>query len=100
MAKDDNIGKTLSLDGPSGAVKSAVGVIDLDNSTANSNQDDVDALPPSTLPKKRLFDSHEQPPGRRPSTTSPSSILHSKDNRKEDKMTEHTILSTLVESNR
>ena len=90
MEKDDNIGKTPSLDGPSGAVKSAVGVIDLDNLTANNNQDDVDALPPLTLPKKRLFDSHKQPPGRRQRVRHPC-ILHSKDNRKEDKMTEHTI---------
>ena len=84
MEKDDTIGKTPSLDEPSGAVKSAVGVNDLDNSTANNNQDDVDALPPSTLPKKRLFDSHKQLPGRR-------LVLHSKDNQNEDKMTEHTI---------
>ena len=74
MEKDDNIGKTPSLDGPSGAVKSAVGVNDLDNSTANSNQDDVDALPPLTLPKKRLFDSHKQPPGRRQRVRHPFSI--------------------------
>ena len=48
------------------AVKSAVGVnVDVvDNLTANNNQDDIDTLPPLTLPKKRLFDSHKQPPGR------------------------------------
>eukprot|EP00986_Skeletonema_menzelii_P016976 scaffold16846_cov77-Skeletonema_menzelii.AAC.1 len=55
MEKDDNIGKTPSLDGPSGALKSAVGVNVVDNLTANNNQDDVDTLPLSTLPQKSGF---------------------------------------------
>ncbi len=63
------IGKTPSLNGPSGAVKSAVGVNDLRNSTAaDNNKDGTVASPLSTAPNKRLFYSNK-----RPSTSSPSS---------------------------
>jgi len=99
MEKDDTIGKTPSLDGPSGALKSAVSVNDLDNSTANNNQGDVDALPPLTLPQKSGFSAVIN--NRR--AVDNESVIHSpfkRQSRNEDKMTEHTILSTLVESNR
>ena len=67
MEKEDAIGETPSLDGPSGAVKSAVGVNDLANSIADNNRDDAVTSPLSAAPKKRLFRSNK-----RQSTTSPS----------------------------
>ena len=84
MEKDDTIG---SLDGPSGAVRSAVGVNDLDYSTANNNQDDVDASPLSTVRKGRLFNSNK-----RQSTMSPPSHSPFKGKvRKKTKEAKHSL---------
>mmetsp|Transcript_10308 Transcript_10308/g.15602 ORF Transcript_10308/g.15602 Transcript_10308/m.15602 type:complete len:431 (-) Transcript_10308:285-1577(-) len=87
MKKEDAIGKTPSLDGPSGAVKSAVGVNDLGNSRAHNNRDGAVASPLSAAPKKRLFRSNK-----RQSTTSPSSFSpHKGKAKKKTKESKHSL---------
>ena len=74
MEKDEANGKTPSLAGQTVAAKSADGVNDLDNSTADNNQDDVVASPPSALQKKRLdFSSNKRQSTKSPPAHSPLS---------------------------
>lgn len=55
MDKEEDVGKTPSVDSPSGGVKSAAGINDLENVPANNNSDDAGF--PTTLrkAKKELF---------------------------------------------
>eukprot|EP00986_Skeletonema_menzelii_P017049 scaffold17213_cov93-Skeletonema_menzelii.AAC.1 len=68
MEKDDNIGKTPSLDGPSGP----------------SNQQSAHVASIDSSTKKRLFDSYKQPPGRRQRVRHPFSFKRQSKRRQDD----------------
>ena len=89
MDKDTAIGKTPSLVGQSVAAESAVGVNDLDNSTADNNQDDAVASPLSPLPNERLFQTTNR--SKRQPTKSPPvhSPLSKETAKKTTKKTKH-----------
>ena len=95
MEKDEANGKTPSLAGQTVAAKSADGVNDLDNSTADNNQDDVVASPPSALQKKRLdFSSNKRQSTKSPPAHSPLSKETAK---KTTKKAKHSLASTWSE---